>query len=87
MKYIQDTIELPLILSIEKSANIKWFVGAVFPVQKDIRSHNSGFITMGTRGAYVQSRKKLNTKISTEAMLAGVDNILTQVIWTWYFLK
>ena len=33
------------------------------------------------------SKKKLNTKISTEAELVGVDYVLTQVIWTQYFLK
>ena len=53
-----------------------------------MRSHTGGFMTMGTGGAYVQSRKqKLNTKISTEADFVGVDDVLTQVIWTRYFLK
>ena len=43
---------------------------------------------MVTVGSYVQSSKqKLNTNISTEAKLVGVDNLLTQVIWTRYFLK
>ena len=48
-----------------------------------MRSQTGGFMNMGTGGAYVQYRKqKLNTKISTEAELVGVDNVLTQVIWT-----
>ena len=43
---------------------------------------------MGTGGYYVQYRKqKLNTNISTEAELVGVDDVLTQVICTRYFLK
>ena len=43
---------------------------------------------MGTGGAYVQSiKQKLNTKISNEANFVGVDDLLTQVIWTLYFLK
>ena len=88
MKYIQGTIGLPLILSIDKSGNIKWYVDASFAVHKDMRSHTGGFMTMGTGGAYVQSSKqKLNTKSSTEAELVGVDDVLTQVIWTRYFLK
>ena len=33
------------------------------------------------------SKQKLNTKISTEAKLVGVDDVLTQVIYTRYFLK
>ena len=53
-----------------------------------MRSHTGGFMTMGTRGAYVYSRKhKLNTKSSTESELVGVYDVLTQVIWTRYFLK
>ena len=83
MIYIQGTIGIPLILSIDKSGNIKWYVDASFSVDKDMRSHTGGFMTMGTGGAYVQPRKKnLNTKSSTEAELVGVDDVLTQVIWT-----
>ena len=48
-----------------------------------MRSHTGGFMIMGTGEAYVQSSKqKLNTKSSTEAELVGVDDVLTQVIWT-----
>ena len=88
MKYIQGTIGLPLILSIDKSENIKWYVDAYFSVHKYMRSHTSGFTTMGTGGAYVQySRHKLNSKRSTEVKIVGVDDVLTQVIWAQYFLK
>ena len=53
-----------------------------------MRSHTDDFMTMGTGGAYVQfSKQKLNNKSSTKAKLVGVDDVLTQVIWTQYFLK
>ena len=75
-------------MSIDKTGNIKWYVDASFAVHKDMRSHTGGFMTMGTGGAYAQSRKhKLNTKISTEAELFGVYDVLTQLIWTRYFLN
>ena len=46
-------------------------------------NHTGGFINMVTEGAYVQSTKQnLNIKISTEADIVGVDDVLTQVIWT-----
>ena len=83
MKYIQGTIDLPLILSIDKSGNIKWYIHASFAVHKYTRSHTGGFMNMGTGGAYGQYRKqKLNNKSSTEAELVGVDDAPTQVIWT-----
>ena len=66
MKYIQGTIGLPLIFSIDKSGNIKWYVDASFAVHKLMRSHTGAFLTMVTGGSYVQSSKhNLNTKSST----------------------
>ena len=82
MKYIQVIIGLPLILSIDKSGNIKWYVNAAFAVHKYMRSQPGGFMTMVTGGAYVQSSKhNLNIKSSIEAELVGVHDVLTQVIW------
>ena len=53
-----------------------------------MRSHTGGFVAMRKRGAYVHSIKQnLNTKSSTEAKLSGLDDILTQLICTQYFLK
>ena len=46
MNYIQGTMDLPLIFSIENSGNIKWYVDAEFAVHKDMRSHTGGFMTM-----------------------------------------
>ena len=57
MKYVQGTIVLPLIMWIDKSVNIKWYIDAEFAVHKDMRIHNGGFMNMGTGGEYVQSRK------------------------------
>ena len=63
MKYIQGTISLPLIMSINKSGIIKWYFDASFAAHKDMGSHTGGFITMVTGGAYIQSiKQKLNTK-------------------------
>jgi hypothetical protein len=33
------------------------------------------------------TKQMLNTKSSTEAELAGVNDIMPQVLWTWYFLE
>ena len=87
-KYLQGTIGIPLILSIDKSGNIKWYVDAECAVYMDTRSHTGGFTTIGTVGSYVQfSKQKMNTKISAEAELVRVDDVLTKVICTGYLLK
>ena len=59
MNYIQGTIDLPLIMSINKSLNINWYVDADFAVQKYMRSHTGGLMTMVTEGAYTYSIKKI----------------------------
>ena len=88
MKYVQGTFGLPLILSIDKYGNIMWYVDAAFVVHKDMRIHIGGLMTMGTGRSYFQSiKQKSDTKISTEADLVGVDDVLTQVICTRYFPK
>ena len=87
MNYIQGTIGLPLILSIEKYRNIKWYVDAYFVVYNDM-SHTGGFMTIETGVAWVQyNKQKFNTKISAEAILVGMDDVLVQVVCTKYFLK
>ena len=88
MNYIEETIGLPLVLSINKSGNRTCYVDAAFVVHKYMRSHTGGFMTMVTGGDYVQSSKqKPNNKSSTEYDLVGVDYVLSQVIWTRYLLK
>ena len=47
-KYIHGTIGLPMMLSIDKSVNIKWYVDTVFAVHKYMRSHDGGFTSMVT---------------------------------------
>ena len=80
-KYTQGKIVLPLILSINKSGNIKWYVYAAFTVHMDTMSHTGGFINTGTGEYYVHYNKhNLNTKSSTEEKLFRVVDVLTQVI-------
>ena len=57
IKYIKVAIGLILILSIDESGNIKWYVDVSFEVHKDMSSHTCGFMTMGKGVAYVQYRK------------------------------
>ena len=88
MKYIQVTIGLPLIMPINRSENIKWYVDEEFLVHKYTRSHTGVLMNMVTGRAYVYSRRNnIKTKSSTEAELVWVYDVLTQVIFTRYFLK
>ena len=71
-KYIQGTIGLPLILSIDKSGNIKLYVDTEFVVHKDMRSHTGGFTTMWTWRTYVQfNQNNLTLKFHLWPSLLG----------------
>jgi hypothetical protein len=63
---------------------VKWWIDASFGVHSDMRSHTGGVLTLA---AYATSTKqKLTTKSSTEAELVGVNDVLSQVLWTRHFL-
>ena len=57
-------------------------------VQKGTLIHTGCFTTMGKGEAYIQPiKQKLNINSSNDVELVRVDDVLTQVIWTRYFLK
>jgi hypothetical protein len=88
MKYLEATIGLPLVLAMDKTGRIRWYIDAAFAVHNDMKSHTGAVMTMGTGAAKSQSSKqKLNTKSSTESEFVGVDDVISQVIWTRYFLE
>jgi hypothetical protein len=53
-----------------------------------MRSHTSGVLTLG-KGLHMpyQQKAEANHKSSTEAVLVGVNDVLSQVFWTRRFLN
>ena len=87
-RYLDGTIGIPLILSMDESGKMRWYVDAAFAVHNDMKSHTGATMTMGQGAAYSQSSKqKLNTKSSTESEVVGVDDVLPQMIWCRYYLE
>jgi hypothetical protein len=88
MKYLRQTIDLPLTLEADDMHVVKWWVDASFAVHPDMKSHTGATMSLGKGAAYSRStRQRLNTKSSTEAELVGVDDVMPQVLWTRYFLE
>jgi hypothetical protein len=53
-----------------------------------MQGHTGGALTMGRGFPIVSSTKhKINTQSSTESELVGVDDMMSLIIWTRYFLK
>ena len=88
IKYLRDTVELPLILSADGSGVLKWHVDGSYTVHPDMRGHTGGGLTMG-RGYPISAstKQKLNTRSSTECELVGVDDLMPSILWTRNFLE
>ncbi|MGL6130278.1 MAG: Ty1/Copia family ribonuclease HI, partial [Fusobacteriaceae bacterium] len=70
------------------SGVLQWYVDASYGVHANLRGHTGGGLTMGRGFPLVNSTKqKLNTRSSTESELVGVDDMMSSITWTRYFLK
>ena len=88
MRYIHSTKGWHLTLSADDLRVLKWYIDASFATHPDYKSHTGAVLTMG--GGALQSltrKQKLNSRSSTEAELIGVDDGITQVLWTKLFME
>ncbi len=87
MEYLRSDRERPLILGADNEGMLMWYVNASFAVHLNMRRHTCGGMTMG-RGfpISVSTKKKLNTKSSTESELVGIEDMMPIILWTCYFL-
>ena len=88
MMYLQGTAGLPLIIGVDDTNNVRWYIDGSFAVHNDMRGHTGIAMTMGKGALYSSSQKqKLNSKSSTETEVIGLNDGLNQVLWTKYFLE
>ena len=87
MKYLRKTVTLPLTLEADDLQLVHWWIDGAFATHRDMRSHTGGAMSLGKGVIYgTSTRQKLNTRSSTEAELVAVDDCMSQVLWTRYFL-
>ena len=86
---MQNTINLPLTISIDNLHIIKTWVDAAYGVHNvDMKSQTGIAITMDKGVMYSRLHKqKLNVKKSTESKLVGASDFVSQTIWTCNFIK
>ena len=88
MKYLRSTTKLTLTLEAIDLTVIKWWIDGSYAIHPDMRSHTGGTMSLGKGSIYSTSiRQKLTTKSSTEAELVAVTDVMSQVLWTRYFLE
>ena len=74
IKYVQETVHLPLIIGVDGSGNLVWNIDTAFVVHPDCKSHTGAVLMMGHGVVLsISSKQKINTKSSTEAELIGVS--------------
>ena len=86
--YLRGTRDLVLTLESDGTVTVKWWVDASLTVHHDMKSHTGRMISMGRGALYsTSSKQKMNTKISTEADMVGVDDLMPQILWVRYLLE
>ena len=82
LQYFNGTLDMPLILGADSLAESKLWVDAAYAVHDDMKSHTGGATSLG-RGAIMckSTKRKLNTKSSTEAEVVGSSDYLPNTIW------
>ena len=58
MKYPEGTIRLPLILGMDASGKIRWYIDAAFAVHNGMKSHTGAMMTMGQGAALCTIEQK-----------------------------
>ena len=87
MRYLRATRDLPLTLEADAARQPGWWIDASFGIHHDMKSHMGGLMSLGRGAVYATSRRqRINTRSSTEAELVGINDVLSQVLWTRYFM-
>ena len=88
MKYLRGTRTLPLTLEADNLQLVKWWIDGAFATHRDMRSHTGGALSLG-KGVItgVSTQQKLTTRSSTEAEPVAVDDCMSLILWTRYFLE
>ena len=86
--FLKGTRELKLTLIIGDMSVVKWWVGASFAVHKYFRGHTGSIISLGKVSVSIFStHKKINRMSSIEGELIGVDNAMSKILWSRYFIE
>ena len=88
LQYVKGKIRLALTLSRGSVNVVKWWVDASYTAHHDMRGHTGKTMSIGQFSIISMSTKQnLNTKSSNESKLVGADDVLSQILWTQYFLE
>jgi hypothetical protein len=79
---------MPLILSLDGTGILKWWVDGSVAVHSKMQGHTGGGLTMG-RGFPIScsTKQKLRTQSSMEFKVVGVDYLMPAILWMRFLLQ
>jgi hypothetical protein len=88
IRYLCHTTNMLLTLEADNLQLGKWWVDASLAVHADMKCHTGGALSLGKGVIFgTPTHQKSNTRSSTESELVAMNEVLTQVLWTCYFLE
>jgi hypothetical protein len=88
-RYLNGTKDLVLKICPD-NLQIKCWIDAAYATHDDMKSHSGYLIGLGNNGSLTfvrSSKQKLVTKSSTESELVALNDGISQVMWTRYYLE
>ena len=83
MQYLQGTKTLKLRIEVHRLRVTRWFVDAAHMVHWDCKGQTRAAMTLGKAAILSYSwKQKINTTISTETELVGVDDAISNILWS-----
>ena len=81
LKYFRTTAGIPLVLGMDGTNTVSWWVDGAFVIHSYMKSHIVDYMSLGIGAAYASSSKqKLNIRSSTEVELVAADDSMPQVV-------
>ena len=82
LQYLKQTINYKRIIGSDSLSQLFTWVDASYGVNFDLKSHTGDVMSFVYGMAYYKSsKKKINTKISTESKVVGISDYLPYKIW------
>ena len=86
LSYLKCTIYYVLTLGSDNKQTIYWYLDADFSVHAAIKIHTGSVFSL-VKGIIVafSTKQKVNAIILTNSELIGVDDRISNILWTWRF--
>ena len=88
IRYLMDTVHLPLILSMNDNGISEWWVDASFAIHDNMKSRSGATMSLGKGVIYCASTmQKIMASSSTEAELVAVAETISKILWCRHFME